>query len=113
MLAGGKSQVFVISRLKQDHGAAGVKKEPATHAAAAAAGAYMHSPQEPLLPRCTSTLLVQTGNVGDVKAAALDVSSPLSCVALFVGGGSSIETEETAGSSKLLEYMAFSATNAR
>jgi hypothetical protein len=60
-----------------------------------------------------STLLVQTGNVGDVKAAALDVSSPLSCVALFVGGGSSIETEETAGASKLLEYMAFSATNAR
>lgn len=56
---------------------------------------------------------LQTGNVGDVKAAALDVSSPLSCVALFVGGGSSIETEETAGASKVLEYMAFSATNAR
>jgi hypothetical protein len=58
-------------------------------------------------------LAVQTGSVGDVKAAALDVSGPNTCVALFVGGGSSIETEATAGASKLLEYMAISATNAR
>lgn len=60
--------------------------------------------------RCCSA---QTGTVGDVKAAALDVSGPNTCVALFVGGGSSIETPETAGASKVLEYMAFSATKAR
>lgn len=55
----------------------------------------------------------QTGTIGEVKAAALDVSGPNTCVALFVGGGASIETPDTAGASKLLEYMAFSATNAR
>lgn len=57
--------------------------------------------------------LLQTGTIGDVKAAALDVSGPNTCVAVFVGGGTSIETPETAGASKLLEYMAFSATKAR
>lgn len=56
---------------------------------------------------------LKTGTVGEVKAAALDVSGPNTCVALFVGGGASIETPETAGASKLLEYMAFSATKAR
>lgn len=68
-----------------------------------------------LLPNVTSPKApeLKTGSVGDVKAAALDVSGPNTCVALFVGGGSSIETEATAGASKLLEYMAFSATNAR
>jgi predicted Zn-dependent peptidase len=48
-----------------------------------------------------------------VKAAALDAAGPNTCVAAFVGGGSSLETEETAGASKLLEYMAFSATTNR
>jgi predicted Zn-dependent peptidase len=48
-----------------------------------------------------------------VKAAALDASGPNTCVAAFIGGGSSLETEDTAGASKLLEYMAFSATNNR
>jgi predicted Zn-dependent peptidase len=48
-----------------------------------------------------------------VKAAALDAAGPNTCVAAFIGGGSSLETEETAGASKLLEYMAFSATTNR
>lgn len=56
---------------------------------------------------------LQTGTVGDVKAAALDISGPNTCVAVFVGGGSSIETAENAGASKVLEYMAFQATKAR
>jgi hypothetical protein len=56
---------------------------------------------------------LQTGTVGDVKAAALEVSGPNTCVAVFVGGGSSIETAENAGASKVLEYMAFQATKAR
>jgi predicted Zn-dependent peptidase len=56
----------------------------------------------------------QTGSLANgVKAAALDASGPNTCVAAFVGGGSSVETEDTAGASKLLEYMAFSATNNR
>lgn len=56
----------------------------------------------------------QTGTLANgVKAAALDASGPNTCVAAFVGGGSSVETEETAGASKLLEYMAFSATHNR
>lgn len=61
----------------------------------------------------SALFLLQTGTIGDVKAAALDVSGPNTCVAVFVGGGASIETPETAGASKLLEYMAFSATKAR
>lgn len=57
---------------------------------------------------------LQTGTLANgVKAAALDASGPNTCVAAFVGGGSSVETEETAGASKLLEYMAFSATHNR
>lgn len=76
-------------------------------------GGYVHSPILPpsLLPHISATK--QTGTVGEVKAAALDVAGPNTCVALFVGGGASIETPETAGASKLLEYMAFSATKAR
>lgn len=57
---------------------------------------------------------MQTGTLeGGVKAAALDAAGPNTCVAVFVGGGSSVETPETAGASKLLEYMAFSATKNR
>jgi predicted Zn-dependent peptidase len=48
-----------------------------------------------------------------VKAAALDAGGPNVAVAVFVGAGSANETPETAGASKLLEYMAFSATSNR
>jgi hypothetical protein len=70
-----------------------------------------HKPTPPVFP--TGRFLPQTGTIGNVKAAALDVSGPNTCVAVFVGGGASIEGPETAGASKLLEYMAFSATQAR
>lgn len=56
----------------------------------------------------------QTGSLeGGIKAACLDSSTPNTSVAVFVGGGAAAETAETAGASKLLEYMAFSATKNR
>jgi hypothetical protein len=56
------------------------------------------------------TPLRQTGVIEGVKAAALDAGGPNVAVAVFVGAGSACETPATAGASKLLEYMAFSAT---
>jgi processing peptidase subunit alpha len=50
---------------------------------------------------------------GGIKAACLDSTTPNTSVAVFVGGGAAAETAETAGASKLLEYMAFSATKNR
>lgn len=58
-------------------------------------------------------MCAQVGSVGNVKAAALDTSGPNTCIALFVGGGSSAETPDTAGAAKVLEYLAFSATKDR
>lgn len=55
----------------------------------------------------------QTGAIEGVKAAALDAGGPNVAVALFVNAGSASETPATAGASKLLEYMAFSATSNR
>jgi processing peptidase subunit alpha len=57
---------------------------------------------------------LQTGSLeGGIKAACLDSTTPNTSVAVFVGGGAAAETAETAGASKLLEYMAFSATKNR
>ncbi|KAI8464776.1 MAG: mitochondrial processing peptidase alpha subunit [Monoraphidium minutum] len=53
---------------------------------------------------------VEAGAIEGVKAAAVDAAGPNVAVALFVGAGSANETPETAGASKLLEYLAFSAT---
>lgn len=48
-----------------------------------------------------------------VKVAALKTTGPSATVALLVGGGSSAETDATAGASKALAAMAFKATNER
>ncbi|GBG00196.1 mitochondrial-processing peptidase subunit alpha-like [Raphidocelis subcapitata] len=56
---------------------------------------------------------LETGSIEGVKAAAVDTGGPNVALAVFVGSGSANETPETAGASKLLEYMAFSATNNR
>lgn len=54
---------------------------------------------------------LQTGTLeGGIKAAALDVDGPNTCVAVFVGSGSASESADNAGAAKLLEYLAFSAT---
>eukprot|EP00879_Flechtneria_rotunda_P000588 GHRR01000697.1.p1 GENE.GHRR01000697.1~~GHRR01000697.1.p1 ORF type:complete len:485 (+),score=217.93 GHRR01000697.1:113-1567(+) len=57
---------------------------------------------------------LQTGSLAaGVKAAVLDASGPNTCVAVFINGGSSAETSDTVGASKMLEYMAFNATENR
>lgn len=56
---------------------------------------------------------LETGAIEGVKAAALDTGGPNVAVALFVGAGSASETPATAGASKVLEYLAFSATSNR
>lgn len=48
-----------------------------------------------------------------VKVASLVTGGPVSTVALVVSGGSAVETAATAGASKVLEAMAFSATKDR
>ncbi|KIZ04557.1 hypothetical protein MNEG_3393 [Monoraphidium neglectum] len=56
---------------------------------------------------------LETGEIGGVKAAAVDTGGPNIAVAVFVGAGSVNETPANAGASKLLEYLAFSATSNR
>ncbi len=56
---------------------------------------------------------LQTGSVGVAKAVALDTPGPNSTVSVFVGAGSSSETQQTAGAAKVLEYLAFNATTNR
>lgn len=53
---------------------------------------------------------LQVGDINGIKAATISAAGPNATVALFVGAGSANETAETAGSAKLLEYMAFKAT---
>lgn len=65
------------------------------------------------LRRSLPSPLTQNGAIEGVKAAAVDAGGPNVALALFVNAGSANETPETAGASKLLEYMAFSATNNR
>jgi hypothetical protein len=51
--------------------------------------------------------VLQVGDINGIKAATISAAGPNATVALFVGAGSANETAETAGSAKLLEYMAF------
>lgn len=62
---------------------------------------------EPAAPR------LESGAIEGVRAAALDAGGPNVAMALYVGAGSANEGPGAAGASKLLEYMAFSATGNR
>jgi hypothetical protein len=92
----------------------GAGAAPGPHPRHAHSTRLLHPPPttRAVLPAMAPWLL-QVGTVGNIKAAALDVSGPSTCIALFVGGGSSAESPDTAGAAKLLEYMAFSATKDR
>lgn len=84
---------------------------------AAISGKRVNVPMsEPLpgvdIPKYTAPapLKLETGVIEGVKTAALDAAGPNAALAVFVAAGSASETPAAAGASKLLEYMAFSAT---
>mmetsp|Transcript_13367 Transcript_13367/g.38813 ORF Transcript_13367/g.38813 Transcript_13367/m.38813 type:complete len:490 (-) Transcript_13367:139-1608(-) len=56
---------------------------------------------------------LQSSELAGVRVASIATPSPVTTVALVVGGGSAVETAATAGASKVLEAMAFKATHDR